>query len=102
MQGENTTPELLCGVAGGAGGRPGRDCLSVFFPLDGHKLRDARLLHGDAVEDRAHFHGLAIVRDDDELRLAAHFRERILLKRPTFASSRGASTSSRMQNGLGE
>ena len=38
-------------------------------------FRNAWLLHGHAVEHRAHFHGLAIMRDHDELRLAAHVRE---------------------------
>src|SRR6267378_7950559 len=43
-----------------------------FFPADADKLRDAGLLHRHAIKHAAHFHGLAVVSDDDELRLAAH------------------------------
>src|SRR5579885_3716318 len=43
----------------------------VAFPAHADELRNARLLHGHAVKDAARFHGLAIVRDDDELCLGA-------------------------------
>src|SRR5260370_31208303 len=42
------------------------------FRMDAEDLREAGFLHGHAIEDRAGFHGFAIVGDDDELRLAAH------------------------------
>src|SRR5260370_12449156 len=44
-----------------------------FFPADADEFGNARLLHRDAVEYAAHFHGLAVVGDDNELRLPAHF-----------------------------
>ena len=44
----------------------------VAFPADADEFGDAGLLHGDTVEDGAGLHGFAVVRDDDELRLAAH------------------------------
>src|SRR5713226_2370465 len=46
-----------------------------FLPAHADKLRDARLLHGHAIKHAAHFHGLAVVGDDDELRLAAHLAD---------------------------
>ena len=46
-----------------------------FFPFHGNELRDARLLHCYAVENRTHFHRLAIMRHDDELRLPTHVGE---------------------------
>src|SRR5215472_11082034 len=44
----------------------------IFFPFDGNEFRHARLLHRDTVKDGAHLHRLAIVRDNNELRLPAH------------------------------
>ena len=45
------------------------------FPAHADEFRDAGLLHGHAVKHTAHLHGLAVVRDDDELRLAAHLAD---------------------------
>src|SRR5262249_1387588 len=45
------------------------------LPANADKLGNARFLHRDAVKDAAHFHGLAIVRDDDELRLTTHIAD---------------------------
>src|SRR5437667_4491446 len=42
------------------------------FPANADDFRNARFLHGDAVEDAADFHRFAVVGDDDELRLRAH------------------------------
>src|ERR1700733_11666187 len=68
------SPSGLCGVAGGCGCfRRARGCF--LFPFDADEFGNAGLLHGDAVEDRAHFHRLAIVGDHNELGLAAHFGE---------------------------
>src|SRR5580704_4387066 len=64
----------LCGVGGG----PGFGLFGLgggFFPADRDQLGDAGLLHGYAVEDRAHFHGFAVVGYYDELSLRAHFLE---------------------------
>src|SRR5580704_9749570 len=47
----------------------------VAFPADTNQLRYAGLLHGDTVEHAAGFHGLAVMGDDDELCLAAHFAD---------------------------
>ena len=65
------------------------------------QLRDARLLHGDAVEAVGDLHGLAVVGDEDELRVAAACSRSISTNRPMLASSSGASISSSRQNGLG-
>src|SRR6185503_6271409 len=43
--------------------------------IDRDQGREARLLHGDAVEDVSRFHGLAVVSDDQELGLAGQFPE---------------------------
>src|SRR5215469_5936832 len=41
-------------------------------PANGNELRDARLLHRDAVQHGRHFHRPAIMRHDDELCAHAH------------------------------
>src|SRR5208337_3987076 len=46
--------------------------LGIAFPAHAYELGDAGLLHGDAIEDAAGLHGLAVVGYDDELRLGAH------------------------------
>src|SRR5262245_44796684 len=43
--------------------------------LDGDQFRDAGLLHRHAVETVGNLHGLAIVRDHDELRVLLHAAE---------------------------
>src|SRR5467141_2963792 len=45
------------------------------FPTNADELGDAGLLHRHAIKHAAHFHGLAIVSDDDELCLAAHIAD---------------------------
>ena len=65
------------------------------------RLRDARLLHRHAVERARRLHRPLVVRDDDELRLRATSPSIFAVKRPTFASSSGASTSSSRQKGDG-
>src|SRR5262245_8556155 len=40
--------------------------------LDGNQLRNARLLHGNAVQAVGDLHGFAIVGNDDELRVLLH------------------------------
>src|SRR4051812_13522391 len=42
-------------------------------------LRDARLLHGDAVERVGDLHGALVVRDDDELGGAAHLPDHLVV-----------------------
>src|SRR5258707_14283001 len=46
-----------------------------FFPADADELGDSGLLHSDSIEHAAHLHGLTVVRNDDELRLAAHLAD---------------------------
>src|SRR5580765_3528599 len=67
------------GLSGGCCGRGGlamswRRRLFA-FPADADDFGDAWFLHGDAVENAAGFHRFAIVSDDDELRLRAHFAD---------------------------
>src|SRR5262245_7961227 len=40
--------------------------------LDGNQLRNARLLHGNAVQAVGDLHGFAVVGNDDELRVLLH------------------------------
>src|SRR5208283_2648388 len=61
---------LSCGGSGGTLSSCGR-CL-LPFPADTDELGDAGLWHGDAVEHAPGLHGLAVVGDNDELRLCAH------------------------------
>src|SRR5882724_11635411 len=44
----------------------------IAFPAHADQFGYTRLLHGDSVKHTASLHRLTIVRDDDELRLAAH------------------------------
>src|SRR5712664_651529 len=67
------TRETLCGGSGCS--LPLRCRRLRFFPADANELGDARLLHGHTVEHAAYLHGLAVVGDDDELCLAAHFTD---------------------------
>src|SRR6516162_8413102 len=48
----------------------------IAFPANANKLRHARLLHCNAVEDATGFHGLAIVGNDDELCLLTHVTDK--------------------------
>src|SRR5208282_3119949 len=61
---------LSCGRSGGTMLSRGR--LLLPFPADADELRDAGLLHGDAIEHAPSLHCLAVVGDNDELRLRAH------------------------------
>src|SRR5947207_8402712 len=45
------------------------------FPTDADNFGDTGLLHGDAVENAAGFHSLAIVGHDNELCLRTHFAD---------------------------
>src|SRR5579883_1757849 len=65
-----------------------------------HQLRDSRFLHGDAIQDGSDAHRFLAVGDEHEL-VCTLISFTISVKRPMLASSSGASTSSRMQNGLG-
>src|SRR5229473_2769582 len=47
--------------------------------LDGDDLGDSRLLHRHAVERVGPFHGALVVRDDDELRAAAHLAHHLVV-----------------------
>src|SRR5208282_5869651 len=64
---------LRCGGCGGSLFARGRRFLA--FPADADALGNAGLLHGDAVEHAARLHRLAIVGDDNELRLRAHIAD---------------------------
>src|SRR6266481_4293570 len=75
---QQAAPLRHCGLIscrGGSGGLLLWRRRFRFFPAHSDKLWDAGLLHRHAVEHAAYFHGLAVVRDDDELRLAAHLAD---------------------------
>ena len=62
-------------LGGGCGFVSRRRRSGIAFPADADDFGDAGLLHGYAVKDAAGLHGFAVVGDDDELRLAAHFAD---------------------------
>src|SRR5438093_718601 len=57
--------------------------------LDRDDLRDARLLHGHAVERVRHFHRALVVRDHDELRAAAHLADHLVVPADVRLVERG-------------
>lgn len=64
------------------------------------KLRNALILHGNAVKHIGFLHGAPAVGDDDKLVLSFILR-RYEANRVTFTSSSAASISSSTQNGAG-
>src|SRR4029434_7328629 len=67
---------IVLGSGSGPGRLARRGCGRFFaFPAYADDFGNAGLLHGDSIENTAGFHGLAIVGDDDELRLCAHFAD---------------------------
>ncbi len=65
-----------------------------------HQPRGSRLFHGDPVQRIGNRPGGFVVRDNDKLGNGAHLTHHVV-KRPMFASSSGASTTSSRQNGVG-
>src|SRR5687767_11153955 len=73
----DATGSILSAPAGADLQEPRSQGTSVLVQLQRDQLRDAGLLHGDAVEPVGDLHGLAVVRDQDELRLVLHAAEHL-------------------------